>query len=92
MKGIINGGAKGEKVSEYVSNSNLGTSLVVQWLRLHLPMSGVQVPPLVVELRSPMSSGQKKKYIYIYMKQKQYHNEFNKVFRNVPHQEVFKEK
>ena len=29
-----------------------GTSLVVQWLRIHLPMQGTRVPSLVGELRS----------------------------------------
>ena len=37
-----------------------GTSLVVQWLRLHLPMQGVWVQSLVAELRSHMPPGQKK--------------------------------
>ena len=31
-----------------------GTSLVVQWLRLRLPMQAVRVPSLVGELRSHM--------------------------------------
>ena len=35
--------------------------LVVQWLRLCLPMQGVQVPSLVGELRSHMPPGQKTK-------------------------------
>ena len=39
----------------------LGTSLAVQWLRLHLPMQGVQVGSLVGELRSHMPWGQKTK-------------------------------
>ena len=30
----------------------LGTSLVVQWLRVHLAVQGTQVQPLVGELRS----------------------------------------
>ena len=30
--------------------TNLGTSLVVQWLRLHAPMQGSWVQPLVEEL------------------------------------------
>ena len=30
----------------------IGTSLMVQWLRLSLPMQGVQIPSLVWELRS----------------------------------------
>ena len=36
-----------------------GTSLVDQWLRLHLPMQGVQVQFLARELRSHMPCGQK---------------------------------
>ena len=39
----------------------LGTSLAVQWLRLHLPMQGVRVQSLVRELRSHMLHGQKNK-------------------------------
>ena len=34
-----------------------GTSLVVQWLRIRLPMQGMWVPPLVGELRSHMPWG-----------------------------------
>ena len=33
-------------------NVNRGTSLVVQWLRIHLAMQGIQVRSLVGELRS----------------------------------------
>ena len=36
-----------------------GTFLAVQWLRLHLPMQGVQVWSLVRELRPHMTRGQK---------------------------------
>ena len=32
----------------------IGASLVVQWLRIHLPMQGTWVPSLVRELRSHM--------------------------------------
>ena len=39
----------------------LGTSLVIQWLRLHLPMQGVWIWSLVGELRSHMSWSQKSK-------------------------------
>ena len=39
----------------------LGTSLVVQWIRLHLPMQGVRVQSLVGELRSHVPRGQKTK-------------------------------
>ena len=38
----------------------LGTSLVIQWLRLCLPMLRVQVRPLIKELRLHMPHGQKK--------------------------------
>ena len=38
-----------------------GTSLAVQWLRLHLPMQGVRVRSLVWELRSHMPRGRKTK-------------------------------
>ena len=38
-----------------------GTSLVVQWLRLHLPVQGVQVQSLVMELGSHLPHGQKTK-------------------------------
>ena len=38
---------------------NLGTSLVVQWLRLCLPMQGLRVESLVGEPRSHIPPGQK---------------------------------
>ena len=53
------------------------TSLAVQWLRLHLPMQGVRVRPLVGELRSHMPHGQKNPQN---IKQKQYCNKFKKDF------------
>ena len=59
-----------------------GTSLAVQWLRLRLPMQGVQVQSLDRELRSHMPHHQKTKNI----RQKQYCNKFNKDFKNGPHQ------
>ena len=34
-----------------------GTSLVVQWLRIHFPMQGTRVRSLVRELRSHMLRG-----------------------------------
>ena len=40
-----------------------GTSLVDQWLRLHLPMQGVQVQFLAREIRSHMACGQKKQNV-----------------------------
>ena len=39
----------------------LGTSLVAQWLKLHLPMHGVLVESLVGDLRSLRPRGQKAK-------------------------------
>ena len=39
----------------------LRTSLVVQWLRLHLPVQGSVVQSLIRELRSYMTWGQKAK-------------------------------
>ena len=59
-----------------------GTSQVVQWLRLHLPMQGVRVRSLLRELRSHMPRGQENQNI----KQKQYCNKFNKDFKSGPHQ------
>ena len=44
------------KVTKLKSGS-AGTSLVVQWLRIHLPMQGTQVQSLVWELRSHMPRG-----------------------------------
>ena len=42
---------------------DVGTSLVVQWLKLHLPMQGVRVQSLVGELRSYKTQGQKSQNI-----------------------------
>ena len=58
-----------------------GTSLVVQWVRLHLPMQGVRAPSLVEELRTHMPHGQKNQNI----EQKQYCNKFNKDFKSGPY-------
>ena len=41
--------------------NSLGTSLLVHWLRFCLPLKGVQVQPLVRELRSHMPCSQKSK-------------------------------
>ena len=54
---------------------------MVQWLRLHLPMQGVQVQFLIRELRSYMLQDQKKQNI----KQKQYCTKFSKGFEKSPH-------
>ena len=40
--------------SRNTKQDNVGTSLVVQWLRIHLAMQGTQVLSLVWELRSHM--------------------------------------
>ena len=58
---------------------------MVQWLRLHFPIQGVQVQSLVGELRSHKPLGQKAK-----TKQKQYYNKFNKDFKNGPYQKNLK--
>ena len=55
----------------------LETSLVVQWLRFHLPMQGVQGQSLVGELKIPHALGSKDQNI----KQKQYCNRFIKTFK-----------
>ena len=59
-----------------------GTSLVVQWLRLRLPMQGVWVRSLVWELTSHMPQGKKNKNK---IKQKQNCNKFNKDFLKMAH-------
>ena len=58
-----------------------GTSLAVQWLRLHLPVQGVRVRSLVRERRFPHASRPKNQN----MKQKQYCNKFNKDFKKMVH-------
>ena len=59
----------------------LGTSLVVQWLGLCLPLQTVQIQSLVRKLRSHMPRGQKNN-----IKQKQCcNNKFNKDFKYDPH-------
>ena len=54
-----------------------GTSLVIQWLGLHLPMKGVHVLPLVWEAGIPHALRWKNQK----MKQEQYCNIFNKDFK-----------
>ena len=61
-----------------------GTSLSVLWLRLHLPMRGLQIQTLVRELRSTGLLTKKNQNI----KQKQCCNKFNKDFENGPHTKV----
>ena len=57
-----------------------GTSLVVQWLRLCLPVKGVQVLIPGQGAKIPHASRPKNQNI----KQKQYCNKFNKDFKNGP--------
>ena len=45
----------------FFQRADSGTSLVVRWLRLYLPMQGLWVQSLVAELRSHVSPSQKKK-------------------------------
>ena len=52
---------RGPKTFIRDKNNQVGTSPVVQWLRLCLPMKGVQVQSLVRELRYHMPQGQKSK-------------------------------
>ena len=65
----------------------LGTSLVVQWLRLNLPMRAIQVQSLakIPHALCPINQN---------IKEKQYCNKFNKDFKNDPHQKpnLFKKK
>ena len=46
-----------EDVTRPFRTNTRGTSLVVQWLRIHLPMKGIQVRFLVEELRSHVNQG-----------------------------------
>ena len=43
------------KCVNYGGGGDSGTSLVVQWLRIHLAMQGIQVQPLIEEIRSHYS-------------------------------------
>ena len=38
-----------EGIHDMLKRKSQGTSLVAQWLRIHLPMQGAQVPSLVWE-------------------------------------------
>ena len=62
------------------SKTSTGTSLVFQWLVLHLSMQEVQVQSLIGELGSHMPCGQNQN-----IKQRQYCNKFNKDFKTGPH-------
>ena len=58
-----------------------GTSMEVQWLKIHLPMQGVWVRSLVRKPRSHILLGKKTKQN---IEQKQYCNKFNKAVKNGP--------
>ena len=45
-----------------IKHSISGTSLLVQWLRLHLPMQGMRAPSLISELKSRIPQAKKTKY------------------------------
>ena len=65
-----------------------GTSLVAQWLRLHVPNAGGvgSIPGRGAKI--PCASGPKNQNI----KQKQYCNKFNKDFKNGPYQKNLEKK
>ena len=72
-----------------VQKTRPGTSLAVQWLRLHLPMQEVQVWSLVGGAKIPHASRPKNQNI----KQKQYCNKFNKDFKKMVHiKKILKQK
>ena len=60
---------------------SMGTSLVVQWLRLHLPMQGVQLDPWSGSSDPTCLIAEKPKH----KKQKQEGNKFNTDFLNGPY-------
>ena len=65
-----------------VQENSRGTSLMVQWLRLHLPMLGVRVLSLTGDLRSHMDWAQKNKI----QNRGNIVNKFNKDYKYGPHQ------
>ena len=76
------------RTRNYIQYPVIGTSLVVQWLRLRLPMQGGagSIPGWGAKI--PQASGPKNQNI----KQKQYGNKFNKDFKNGPPQKNLKKK
>ena len=68
---------RGQQRTRWLDGLYVGTSLVVLWLRLHLPVRGVQIQSLIGELKSHMTCDQKTQNI----KLKQYCNKFNKDFK-----------
>ena len=79
----VRGAGTGKKGGYPPVNHQSGTSLVLQWLRLCLPVQGVQVQSLVREQRSHVPRSQKIETLK--EKQKQYCNKFNKDFKNGPY-------
>ena len=73
-QGILKENFQMPQTTQPLKTPSQGTPVVVQWLRLHLPMQGVWVQSLVRELRSRLPCGQKTKH----KKQKHYCNKFNK--------------
>ena len=68
---------------------HFGTSLTVHWLRLCLPMQGVQVGSLVGELGSCMPPGQKTKKA---QNRSSIVANSIKTLKNGPHQKILKKK
>ena len=66
--------------------------MAVQWLRVCLPMQGVQVRSLVGELRHHIPQGQKKKTFKKKKNRNSIVNKFKKDLKNAPHQKIFKNK
>ena len=64
-----------------VKTNATGTSPVVQWLRLHLPVQEMHVWSLIGQLRSHMPGGQNNQN----KKKEQYRNKFNKDFKKMIH-------
>ena len=64
-----------------VKTNATGTSLVVQWLRLHLPVQEAHVWSLIGQLRSHMPGAQNNQN----KKKKQYGHKFNKDFKKMIH-------
>ena len=74
---------KGRYIS--IDKEEEDTSLVVQWLKLCLPVQRAWFWSLVRELRSHMPHGQKKPKTEQNIKHRQYYNKFNKDIKNGPH-------
>ena len=66
--------------------------MAVQWLRVCLPMQGVQVRSLVEELRYHLPQGQKTKTLKKKQNRNSIVNKFKKDLKNAPHQKIFKNK